>query len=129
MVFSLAITEVVTDLEKILNSEYVAKIFEPYASSELDRFKRLQRKFNFQKSYVSEVDPELNYGRSHRVYIESLTTDGMRVLNEVSAISMLSNSPMRVVNIKDNRIEFTKEFIQKDEEGRNKVIKEGLLVF
>lgn len=125
----LAIKEVITDQEELLNSEYIAKIFEPYASTELDRFKRVQRRIGFKSAYVVEIDDRLNYGRPFRVYIESTATDGLRVLNEASAGGMLSSAPMRVINIDSDSLELTNEYINKDEEGRAKAIKEGLLVF
>ena len=93
-------------LDEFFNSEELKEIYRPYASSELDRFKRVTQRFEFLAAYVVKRNPEENYGRSFDLY-KHYKLDTKVMLKKISALSFLGNYEYPIASIETKKIIIT----------------------
>ena len=124
----LKIQKTVKSFEDYKSLEEVKMQFEAYAPSELARHLRLYSDM-FLEAYVIETNPDFNYGKTASVYVKCITRDGIQVLNEVSACSVLHNGDMIEVEAKDGYLTTNGESYPKTKESRILIKEKGVMVF
>jgi hypothetical protein len=118
-----------TYLEKeFYASKELKEIFSPYAQSELDRFLKVSKTSGskFIAGYVVKVDPKSNFGQPFKLYKFYTTSDGLNIVKEVSAMTMISSAPLQRVKILDGKLIFTDEYYEKNEKARKILGKTGM---
>ena len=96
-----------TSSEEFYSSEELQEIYSYYAPSALKTMIKISKENDFIKVFKVEVDPKKNYGTSFKLFELYKTFDGLIILQEVSACSIMSNSPFREVKLTENGFAYT----------------------
>lgn len=96
-----------TNSEEFYSSEELKEIYSYYAPSALKTMIKLSKENDFIKVFKVEADPKKNYGISFKLFELYKTFDGLIILKEVSACSMMTNTPFREVKLTENGFAYT----------------------
>lgn len=108
--------KVYTDEQQYLNSPELAEMFSGYENTE----KKYAGKWStFAKAYILQADPTQNYGRSTKVFkVYKHHSDRLKspltMIEVTGGGSMISNSPVQLVELTDTGFIVTGISIRKD---------------
>ena len=106
----------------------VVEQFSFYSASAYNNYMAVYNHTGFIRAYVCNVDPEINYGMSSKVFIEYRNALGMRILHQVKPNACLSNAPMSLMMIEGNEIIRTDIRIAKTDANRKLIADADILV-
>ena len=126
---NLLVAKTITTIEEYKNSKEVAEQFSYYASSELERHLRIVSNLGLVEAYVIKTEPSENYGRKSKVFFKHLSDDGLIILSETTATSMMHNGNLYGIELVDGVLTRTGTQYTKSKEGRSEAIRNGVMVW